>query len=83
MSEGVYIIERVDRREADVHGISPDGHPVVIPGGVVPEWQVLLAEDRRWVATCFSEDNARRLVGSLDRDAEDFAREWMRNPEND
>ncbi len=83
MSEGLYLIERVDRREADVQVIEPDGTRGVILGGFVPEWLVLLASNRRLVAVCHSEEGAERLVGSLEMDAEDFAREWMRNPAND
>jgi len=83
MSEGIYLIERVDRREADVQVIEPDGTRGVILGGFVPEWLVLLSSNRRLVAVCHSEDAAHRLVASLEADAEDFAREWMRNPAND
>ncbi len=80
----LYLIERVEKPEANVPVRHPDGSLGVIPGGTFVEWHVLLADGSwRFVGACHSEQSAKDLKWSLEQDAEDFARDWMRNPAND
>jgi hypothetical protein len=84
MTMPLYLIERVEKPEADVPVRYPDGSCGIVAGGTFVEWHVLLADgSRRLVAACHSEGSALDMVRSLEEDAEDFARDWMRNPTND
>lgn len=86
MEGGLYLIEQVTRREADVQVTNPDGSRGVIPGGTYVEWHVLLADgSRRLVGACHSEQSAKDLKWSLEQDADDFAQygDWLQNPAND